>query len=455
MITGNILVVDDEPDIRTLVKEILEDEGFTVETAENAEKADKIKNIFSPDLVLLDIWMPKKDGITLLKEWKDSGQLSMPVIMMSGHGTVETAVEATKIGAYDFIEKPIPLAKLILTVKHAIENLSLQQENLRLRSHGKIIFAPIGNSRIMQQISQKIQTIAKHNTPVLITGESGIDKEQYARYLHNMSNQANGPFITVGVSTLSVQPTEIALAELFGTEKNGDITEGLIGQAMDGTLFLKDIADMDPALQAHFQSTLENSFYLHMGGTQPIALNSRIIVATSQNLEEKVQQGKFRDDLYFQVNVLPLQIPPLREHTEDIPELLDFYIDYYVRNENLNPRRFTNDAYNFLSNYNWPGNIRELRNLVQRLLILGADEEIDIYEIELALGKRVISKTKQSYNFDFELPLRAAREQFEKSYLQHKLKQAGGSVTKVAKAVGIERTHLYRKLKSLGIDIKN
>ena len=455
MITGNILVVDDEPDIRTLVKEILEDEGFTVETAENAEMADKIKNSFNPDLVLLDIWMPKKDGITLLKEWKESGQLSMPVIMMSGHGTVETAVEATKIGAYDFIEKPIPLAKLILTVKHAIENLSLQQENLRLRSHGKIISAPIGNSRVMQQISQKIQTMAKHNTTVLIMGESGIDKEQYARYLHNMSIRSNAPFITVGVSTLSVQPTEMALCELFGTEKNGVITEGLFGQASEGTLFLKDIADMDTALQAHFQSTLENNFYLHIGGMQPVALNTRIIVATSQNLEEKVQQGKFRDDLYFQINVLPLQIPPLREHTEDIPELLDFYIDYYAKNENMNPRYFSNEAYNFLRNYTWPGNVRELRNLVQRLLILGSDDEIDIHEIEVALGKRAVSRPKENFNFDFELPLRAAREQFEKSYLQHKLKQAGGSVTKVAKAVGIERTHLYRKLKSLGIDIKN
>jgi len=452
MITGNILVVDDEPDIRNLVKEILEDEGFNVEVAKDAEQARQQREDFSPDLVLLDIWMPGVDGISLLKEWKEANTLTMPVIMISGHGTVETAVEATKVGAYDFIEKPLSLAKLILTVKHALENVSLQQENLILRGHAQPVNKLIGKSHIMQQLREQIKRIANHNTPVLITGESGTDKELFARYLHNLSNRSEAPFITVGISALSAAH---AIQELFGSEEGDDVKAGLIEQAENGILFLKDIADMDSALQAKLQYTLENNAFTRVGGTTAYNIDIRLIGVTRTNLLEKVKNGQFRDDLYYQLNVLPIAIPPLREHYEDVPDLLEYYVTYFVEQEGLPYRHFTVAAQNYLRRYEWPGNVRELKNMVQRLLILGTRENIEVDEIEIAMGRMLKPDESHDYNPEFDLPLREAREHFEKSYLQYKLAQTNGSVSKVAKEVGMERTHLYRKLKSLGIDIKN
>lgn len=452
MITGNILVVDDEPDIRNLVKEILEDEGFQVEVAEDAEQARIQHETFHPDLVLLDIWMPGVDGITLLKQWKEENLLLMPVIMMSGHGTVETAVEATKVGAYDFIEKPLSLAKLVLTVKHALENVSLQQENLILRGHAQPVNKLIGKSHVMQQLREQIKRISNHNTPVLITGESGTDKELFARYLHNTSNRSDEPFITATISAMS---PELAIKEIFGSEDGNAVKPGLIEQAKNGILFLKDIADMDSALQAKLQYTLENNTFTRVGGTTTYSFDVRLICVTRKNLLELVKNGQFRDDLYYQLNVLPIEIPPLSEHYEDIPELLEYYVTYFVEHEGLPYRHFTVAAKNYLRSYKWPGNVRELKNLVQRLLILGTREDIEIKEIEIAMGKMLEPSEKYEFNPDFNLPLREAREQFEKTYLQYKLAQANGSVSKVARETGMERTHLYRKLKSLGIDIKN
>ena len=452
MITGNILVVDDEPDIRNLVKEILEDEGFKVEVAEDADQAKSKRETFNPDLVLLDIWMPGIDGISLLKQWKEENILSIPVVMMSGHGTVETAVEATKVGAYDFIEKPLSLAKLILTVKHALENVSLQQENLMLRGHTQPVNKLIGKSRVMQQLREQIKRIANHNTPVLIIGESGTDKELFARYLHNISTRSDEPFITAAISAMS---PENAIKEIFGNEDGDTVKPGLIEQAKGGILFLKDIADMDSALQAKLQFTLENNVFTRVGGTASYNFDVRLIGVTRKNLLELVKEGRFRDDLYYQLNVLPLEIPPLSDHYEDIPELLEYYVTYFVEHERLPYRHFTVAAQNYLRSYKWPGNVRELKNLVQRLLILGTSEDIEINEIEIAMGKMLEPSENYEYNPDFNLPLREAREQFEKNYLQYKLAQANGSVSKVARETGMERTHLYRKLKSLGIDIKN
>ena len=451
MINGKILVVDDEPDIRSIVKEILEDEGFTVNIAEDADQARQLRKSFNPDLVLLDIWMPGTDGISLLKEWKESNILNIPVIMMSGHGTVETAVEATKVGAYDFIEKPLSLAKLILTVNHALENITLQQENERLRTQSRYVDLPAGKSRPMQQLHEQIARIANHNTPVLVIGETGSEKEIFARLLHRQSNRSEAPFVSVSVSALS---PENIIPALYGSEDQGIIRKGLIEKADTGVLFLKDIADMDITSQARLQNTIENQVFTRVGGTEVHAIDVRFIAATNRNLDELVQAGKFRDDLFYQLNVLPLKIPSLREHHEDIPELLDFFIDYFVQQQGLPRRQFNAAAYNYLRNYDWPGNIRELKNLVQRLLILGNRQNIDIDEIEIALGKQQSQTHDKDFNTNFELPLRQAREQFEKAYLQYKLERANGSVSKVANDIGMERTHLYRKLKSLGIDIK-
>ena len=451
MNSGKILVVDDEPDIRTLVKEILEDEGFNVETAANAAQAREIRLSFSPDLVLLDIWMPGTDGIALLKEWKEKDSIRIPVIMISGHGTVETAVEATRIGAYDFIEKPLSLAKLVLTVKHTLEIVSLQQENLRLRNRSPFVDIPFGKSRIMHKLHDQMVRIASHITPILIIGENGNEKEMFARYLHKLGNRPNGPFVTATISALSA---EDALIALYGTEENpAMIRKGLIEQAEGGMLFLKDIADMDLTLQARLQNTIETRSLSRPGSTEIIPIDVRFVAATSRNLGERVQEGKFRDDLYYQLNVLSLKIPALREHAEDVPELLEFFVRHFAETQGLPFRRFTPAAQNYLGNYEWPGNLRELKNLVQRLLILGTSDTIDTEEIAITLGRPRQTYSRE-FSANFDLPLRQAREQFEKTYLQFKLEQAKGSVSKVAVDIGMERTHLYRKLKALGIEIK-
>lgn len=452
MIAGKILVVDDEPDIRSLIKEILEDETFEVAVAEDATQADNIREEFDPDLILLDIWMPDVDGITLLKQWNESNRMNVPVIMISGHGTVETAVEATRLGAYDFIEKPLSLAKLILTVKHALENTTLQRENIRLKGYNQHVDTPIGKSQIMQNLREQVSQIVKHSTPVLITGESGTDKERFARYIHNQSSRSEEAFVSVGISALSA---DNFLMEFFGSEEADKDRTGFFEQAEGGTLFLKDIADMDLSLQAKLQNSLDNKYFTRVGSTQTKVFDIRIIAATNHDLLELVNEGRFRDDLYYQLNILPIHIPPLCEHTEDIPELLEFYVDYFTEREGLAYRHFTVAAQNQLRSYSWPGNVRELKNMVQRLLILGTEENIDIKELDLERGKLTSLADEQNFIPDFDMPLREAREQFEKEYLQHKLSLAGGSVSKVAEAVGIERTHLYRKLKSLGITIKN
>jgi len=452
MIAGKILVVDDEPDIRSLIKEILEDETFEVAVAEDAAQANNIRENFDPDLILLDIWMPDIDGISLLKQWNESDQMDVPVIMISGHGTVETAVEATRLGAYDFIEKPLSLAKLILTVKHALENTTLQKENIRLRGHNQRADIPIGKSKIMRDLREKISQIVEHSTPVLISGESGTDKELFARYLHNQSSRSEKAFISIGISALSA---DSFLMEFFGSDEPDKDRAGFFERAEGGTLFLKDIADMDPSLQAKLQNTLDNQYFTRVGNTQIQRFDIRIIAATSRDILALVNQGLFRDDLYYQLNILPIHVPPLREHAEDIPELLEFYVNYFAEREGLSYRHFTVATQNYLRSYAWPGNVRELKNLVQRLLILGTEENIDIRELELAQGKLVSLRDEQNFMPNFDMPLREAREQFEKEYLQHKLNLAGGSVSKAAEAVGIERTHLYRKLKTLGVLIKN
>ncbi|MCI0401386.1 MAG: sigma-54 dependent transcriptional regulator [Gammaproteobacteria bacterium] len=445
-----ILVVDDEPDIRSLVKEILEDEGFAVSVAENGEQCRHAWRTRRPDLVLLDIWMPDVDGITLLKEWTEDGGLDIPVIMMSGHGSVETAVEATRLGAYDFIEKPLSLAKLLLTVRRALEATSLQRENIRLRHHAQPISEPIGKSVSTQRLREQVKRIAHHNTSVLITGESGSGKELVARYLHANSNRSEAPFIAVGVAGLGGGN---AATELFGGEKDGKVHFGYLEQAHAGTLFVKEIADIDLNLQARFLGVINHHAFSRVGGLEPVATDVRIVAAASCNLDDEVRAGRFREDLYYHLNVVPIRVPPLREHYEDVPELLDFYVNNFAAQEGLPYRRFTVAAQNRLRSYSWPGNVRELKNLVQRLLILGNGGDIGIDELEGALGMPPRLATYDTLP-GFNLPLREAREQFERAYLKYQLREAGGSVSKVASKINVERTHLYRKLRLLGIDVK-
>lgn len=445
-----ILVVDDEPDIRELVKDILEDEDYEVSIAENAQAARLARRARRPDVVLLDIWMPDTDGITLLKEWSEGTGLDTPVIMMSGHGTVETAVEATRLGAYDFIEKPLSTAKLLLSVRHALESAKIKEENIGLKREVRSVTEPIGRSAIMQGLRDQTKRIAQHDTPVLITGESGSGKEVYARYLHQHSSRRSGPFVRVAVAGIAGSNSAV---ELFGGEDGAHIHFGSLERGNGGTVFLEDIADMDSTIQARLLGALRHQSFLRVGGVEPVQINVRIVAATSRDLAEEVRAGRFREDLYYHLNVVPLQVPPLREHREDVPELLDYYVDLLVTQENLPYRRFTVAGQNLLRNYSWPGNIRELMNMVQRLLILSTGPDIESQEIELALGSLQPAAPTSDIS-GFELPLKEAREQFERAYFEHQLKQTGGSVSKVASRAGIERTHLYRKLRALGIDPK-
>ncbi len=450
MTAPHILVVDDERDIRSLLKEILLDEGYEVDTAKDAAEAREARRQHRPDLILLDIWMPDIDGITLLKEWTEEDTLSSPVIMMSGHGNVETAVEATRLGAYDFIEKPLTMAKLLLTIRRALEASALKRENIGLRSKTYQLDEPGGSSQRICSLKEQIQRIAAHKTAVFMRGESGTGKESYARYLHNCSPRASGPFVAVNVASLARENPAVAL---FGQEDSDNVYFGFIEQANGGTLLLKDIADLDMSIQARLLNVLESQSLTRVDGREPIAIDVRVIAATRQDLQEEVSAGRFRDDLYYHLNVLPLEIPPLRALKEDIPEFTERFLAHLVEREGL-PRRSINPAaLAQLKRYDWPGNMRELNNLIQRLLIMGNNDEIQASEIESSLGISYQS-TETELMPGFELPLREARDMFEKAYLEYQLGKTGGNVTDVSKIAGMERTHLYRKLRALGIDPK-
>ena len=448
---SSILVVDDEPGILALIKDILEDEGYEVEVAEDAEAARASRRNRRPDLILLDIWMPDSDGISLLREWAKSGAGDVPVIMMSGHGTIETAVEATRLGAYDFLEKPLSTAKLLLAVRRALEAAQLRRENIGLRRDALQASEPIGRSTVMASLRDQVKRIAEHDTPVLITGESGSGKELIARYLHAHSPRATGPFVRVRIAGLIGAAGQ---TELFGAEDGPLIHYGAVENANGGTLFLEDVVDMEPELQSLLVSILQERSFLRINGTTPIPLNVRIVTASRGDLSRAVAAARLREDLYYLLNVVPLAVPPLRDHREDIPELVSYYIDALVTRENLPNRRLTVGAQNRLRNHSWPGNVRELINVLQRLLILGSGSVIELETVEATLGAIPEIERPDDEILEFELPFREAREQFERAYLEYRLRRAGGSVSKVATAAGIERTHLYRKLRGLGIDPK-
>jgi DNA-binding NtrC family response regulator len=448
MSTARILVVDDEADIRTLVQEILVEEGYEVATAGDAAAARASRSAQRPDLVLLDIWMPDVDGITLLKEWAREDGGAGAVVMMSGHGTVDTAIEATRLGALDFIEKPLSLAKLLRTVQSALEKARLGGGR-RQRSAAAALLEPIGRSRVVQAQREQVRKIAQQDTPVLFVGEPGTGRETLARFLHAMSPRAAQPFVMIAVGALRDGDAATAL---FGQASG---PPGLLEQAGQGTLFLNELGDMSAEVQRLLGATLEARSFSRVGSTQPIPFAARLVSSGAPDIVARVDQGAFRRDLFNQLDVVQLRIPPLRDYREDVPDLLRYYVDLLVDAEGLKYRRFSVAAQNRLRNYPWPGNVREVKNIVHRLLALGGADEVSLEEVEGVIAREANPDREPLVKQDLlALPLREAREAFERAYLEQQLELAGGRVGKLAERVGMERTHLYRKLKQLGIEIR-
>jgi DNA-binding NtrC family response regulator len=440
--------VDDEADIRGLLKEILSEEGYEVEVAADAAQARSARTAQVPDLVLLDIWMPDTDGITLLREWSVTDGYDCPVVMMSGHGTVETAVEATRLGAFDFVEKPLSLTKLLRTVERALD--AGRRKRLSARAQGSSLAVPIGKSKATQGLREQIQNTASSASPVLLVGELGSGREAYARYLHSLSARAAKPFFMVVSASLSGD----AAAALFGSEREGKVELGAFDQAAGGTLYLSALEDLSSDAQRALVAAIEQNGYTRMGGRERLPLNVRWISSAQEGFESRAAPEPFRRDLLAHLNVITLRVPPLREYAEDVPDLLRFYVDRLVDDQHLPLRRFSVAAQNRLRNYPWPGNVGELKNLVQRVLILGQGEEIRLEEIERELAVKMSNDEPLVKQDLLALPLREAREQFERAYLQQQLLLCNGKVGQLAKRVGMERTHLYRKLRALGVDFR-
>ncbi|MGC4029394.1 MAG: sigma-54 dependent transcriptional regulator [Steroidobacteraceae bacterium] len=449
MSAGKILVVDDEADIRVLLKEILSEEGYEVDVAADAGQARASRARATPDLVLLDIWMPDTDGITLLREWSNVASEDCPVVMMSGHGTVETAVEATRLGAFDFVEKPLSLAKLLRTVERAMD--AGKRRRLVGRTQVAPLLATFGKSRVVQQLRTELTHIAPLTAPLLLVGEPGSGREALARFTHESGPQATRPFVTLVASAVADENAE---RYLCGVEDGVDVP-GLFDQAQGGTLFIQEIEDLSPVAQRVLLGAIETGVWQRVGNPRPLSFNTRIIATTQPGVEDRTGGRVLRRDLLAHLSALRLRVPPLREYAEDVPELLRFYVDRLVDAEQLPFRRFSVAAQNRLRNYPWPDNLRELRNLVRRMLIKGGSEEIRLEEIESELVASAPAGEPLVKQDLLALPLREAREQFERAYLQQQLLLCNGKVGQLAKRVGIERTHLYRKLRSLGVDFRH
>ncbi len=450
----HILVVDDEPDIRNILQDILQDEGYSVSVAENADQARVRFREDQPNLVLLDIWMPKEDGISVLKSWVENNILGdTPVVMISGHGTVENAVEAVKLGAYDFLEKPLSTGKLLLSVERGLENASLRQENKQLKSRLKYGSPMISNSDSSRELMRHVQLLGPTDSWVFITGESGTGKHLVAQKVHENSPRANAAFVELN---LAAMPSEGVAQALFGSEVDGKVVLGRFEEAKGGTLFINEVLGLNLETQNMLLSALQERQFLRLGGNEYIELDVRVIVTTSGNPQQAVNEGQFSEDLYYRLNVIPIQVPALRQRRKDLPELIELFVQDVASRNQLSIPKVTPDAMEALSDYKWPGNVRQLQNVIQRLLVLNNSDEIDLDSVKSALGGDVDMRQKASQLPDyFDGDMRKAKEEFERAYLTHHLETVSGNVSQLAKKVGLERTHLYRKLKSLDINARD
>jgi two-component system nitrogen regulation response regulator NtrX len=451
---SDILVVDDEEDIRELVAGILSDEGHETRTAFDSDSALAAIADRVPRLILLDIWLQgsRMDGLALLDEIKTIHP-HVPVVMISGHGTIETAVSALRRGAYDFIEKPFKADRLLLICDRALETSKLKREVTELKKRTADTFDLIGNSAAMNHLRQTIERIAPTNSRVMIIGPSGSGKESAARAVHAISARKDGPFVSINAASITPDRMEI---ELFGTEPNGaERKVGALEEAHRGTLYLDEVADMPRETQNKIMRVLVDQQFERVGGAKRVKVDVRIISSTAQNLEAMIAEGRFREDLYHRLAVVPLLVPPLSERREDIPYLVDHFMKQIVRQSGIKNRRIGDDVLAVLQAHNWPGNVRQLRNNVERLMILSRGDDIeapitaDLLPAEI--GDVMPRAPNQSDQHIMALPLREAREMFEKEYLIAQINRFGGNISRTAEFIGMERSALHRKLKSLGV----
>ena len=450
----NILIVDDEQSIRESLAGILEDEGFRTSVAASGEEALASIQSENPDLVLLDIWMPGIDGIETLKRIMQLRKQQL-VIMMSGHGTIETAVKATRIGAYDFIEKPLSLEKVLLSIQNAMKIGQLEAENKALKEKISRDYEMIGESSVINKLKAQIAVAAPSSGWVLITGENGTGKELVARAIHQRSTRNQKAFVEVNCAAI---PEELIESELFGHEK-GAFTgataarKGKFDQANGGTLFLDEIGDMSLKTQAKILRILQEHTFERVGGNRTIEVDVRVIAATNKNLEEEIKDGNFREDLYFRLNVLPFVAPPLRQRKDDIPLLTSHFLQYFCSKESREIKTIAADALQSLSNYNWPGNVRELKNLIERLVIMTPAQQIEVSDLPHAIIQRTSPQATVTTQME-EMPdsYRDAKELFEKQFLLEKLQKNNWNISRTAEEIGLERSNLHRKIKSYGID---
>ena len=438
-----ILIVDDEPGIRQSLKGVFEDEGFTTEAVSSGEDCLKKVDQNSYDLVLLDIWLPGIDGLETLRRLKERASQTR-VIMISGHATIATAVSATKLGAYDFIEKPLSLEHTLLIVRNALSLRRLEQANEVLRTQLESRFNIVGDSIPIKALRKQIAIVAPTNSRVLIYGESGTGKELVSRNIHFMSNRANAPFVEVNCAAI---PEELIESELFGHTKGSftgasDAKKGKFELADGGTLFLDEVGDMSLKTQAKVLRALEEQSFHPIGAPAGVRVDVRVLTATNKNLQSEIAGGRFREDLFYRLNVIPFFVPPLRDRREDIPTLARYFMRLFSAEHGRGPKDFSSEALDMLVDYSWPGNVRELRNEIERLVIMVQDDTIHAADLSLPNG---VGPAKAS-------TLHEARAQYEREFILSKLKENNWNISQTARLLGLERSYLYRKMKAYGIE---
>lgn len=444
-----ILVVDDERGIRETLRSVLEDEGFTVEALASGEECLKALAAKSYSCILLDIWLPGIDGLETLKRLKEEGN-DAPVIMISGHGNIETAVRATKFGAFDFIEKPLSLERVIVTVRNALRQRDLERVNVQLSKELGREYEMVGESVVMRALRKQIAVVAPTEGRVLISGESGTGKELVARAIHAGSRRANAPFVEVNSAAI---PEELVESELFGHVKGAftgatNAKKGKFELADNATLFLDEIGDMSAKVQAKVLRVLEEQRFEAVGSTTPVQVDVRILAATNQMLDGMMEKGDFRADLFYRLNVIPFQVPPLRQRLEDIPLLVEHFNKRFSADYGKRIKTFTSDAIEALQNYAWLGNVRELKNTIERIVIMKSKQKIAADDLPL-----MNDEIPPASSFRFP-SFKEATEAYQREFIQKKLAEAEGNVSRAAELMGVDRSHLHRRIKNLGIQIK-